>query len=120
VPKPYSSAPSSAATMTSRPVLKAAVRAHLDARPEVVREEDLLRFRQPEFPGGAGGLDRSLHRSARTAGIARDEHRVAARLRDNSRRDGADVCHRDEFDVDSAAGLAHFKSWINCARSSME
>jgi hypothetical protein len=50
VPKPYSSAPSSAAMMTSRPVLQAAVGAQRHVPAHAVEHEDLLRLGEAQSP----------------------------------------------------------------------
>ena len=56
--KPNSSAPSSAAMITSRPGLQLAVGLHDDAVAQPVEQQRLLGLGQPELPRRAGVLDR--------------------------------------------------------------
>ena len=102
VAKPNSSAPSSAATITSRPGLHLAVDLDGDAVPEAVAEQGLLGLGQPELPGRAGVLERGERRRARAAVVAGDEHDVRMGL-GHAGGDGADADLGDELDVDAGA-----------------
>jgi hypothetical protein len=90
VAKPNSSAPSSAATTTSRPVLSCPSHLHDDAVAQVVEQQHLLRFGQAEFPGHAGVLETGERRGAGAAVVAADEHDIGVRLR-HAGGDGADA-----------------------------
>ena len=70
VAKPISSAPSSAATTTSRPGLQLAVGLHPDARAQVVQDERLLRLGEADLPRDAGvaGSTRAARRRCRRRG----------------------------------------------------
>ena len=59
VEKPNSSAPSSAAIATSRPVCSLPSVCTTDAAAQIVHHQHLLRFRQPQFPRNARVLDRT-------------------------------------------------------------
>ena len=74
---------------------------------------------RPELPRHAAVLDRGERRGARAAVVARDEHDVGVRLRDAG-RDRADAGERDELHVNARLGFAFFRSWMSCARSSIE
>ena len=62
------------------PGLQLAVSLHADAAAQVVHQQNLLGFRQAEFPGNAGMLDRTPGRCAGTAAVAADEHNIGVRL----------------------------------------
>ena len=96
VPNEYSSAPSSAATSTSRPVLKPpSTRTRTRSRrPSSI--EHLLRVGQAELPRQAGVLDRRQRRRAGAAVGPRDLHDVGQRL-DDAGRDRADAGLADEL-----------------------
>ena len=82
VAKPNSSAPSSAAITTSRPVCSLPSVCTRDAAAQIVEQQDLLRFGQAEFPGQPGVLDGAERRSAGAAVVAGDQHHVGVRLGD--------------------------------------
>jgi hypothetical protein len=64
-------------------------------------------------------LERGERGGAGAAVVAGDEHDVGVRLADAG-RDRADADLGDELDVDPGRGLAFFRSWMSCLRSSME
>jgi hypothetical protein len=119
VAKPNSSAPSSAAMTTSRPVLSWPSVSTAMREREVVEHERLVRLGEAELPGQAGVLDRGLRRGAGAAVVAGDEHDVRVRLGDAG-GDGADADLGDELHADARVRLAFFRSWMSSARSSME
>ena len=80
VEKPNSSAPSSAAMVTSRPVCSLPSVCSADAPAQVVHHQHLVRFGQPQFPRRAGVLDGTERARARAAAIAGDQHHVGMRL----------------------------------------
>jgi hypothetical protein len=96
VEKPNSSAPSSAA-MARRGRFAACRRSARDAAAQIVHHQNLLRFRQAQFPGRARVLERSQRRSARAAVVSADQHHVGMRLRD-ARRDRAHTHFGDQLD----------------------
>ena len=82
VAKPNSSAPSSAAITTSRPVCSLpSVCTRMRLRRSFIKQH-LLRLRQAEFPGNAGVLDRTERRCAGAAAVAADEDNIGVRLGD--------------------------------------
>ena len=82
VAKPNSSAPSSAAMTTSRPVCSLpSVCTRMRLR-RSFSNKNLLRFGQAEFPGNAGMLDGTQGRRARSAGISADENDVGVSFGD--------------------------------------
>ena len=110
VEKPNSSAPSSAAMATSRPVWSLPSVWTTDAAAQIVHDQHLLGFGEAEFPGDAGVLDGTERRSAGAAGIAGDEDGIGVRFGD-ARGDGADADFGDQLDGDAgAAGLTFFRS----------
>ncbi len=104
VAKPNSSAPSSAPTMTSRPVRRppstcTAMRAR---RP--IQHQRLMRLGEADLPRAAGVLDRGERRGARAAVIARDRHMIGAALGDAG-GDRADADFGDELHRDIGARI---------------
>ena len=98
VAKPNSSAPSSAATTTSRPVFICAVDLHHDPVAQAVDQQRLLGLGQAELPRRAGVLERGQRRRAGAAVVAGDEHDVGVRLA-HAGRDRADADLGDQLDV---------------------
>ena len=90
VPKPYSSAPSSAAIDHVAPGLQPAVGAQHDPIPQPVADQDLVHLGQAELPRQAGVLDGAQRRGAGASGVTGDHHVVGVRLR-HPGRDGADA-----------------------------
>ena len=86
---------------------------------ELVEHERLLRLGQAELPGDAGVLDRGERAGAGAAVVAADQDDVAVRL-GHARGDRADADLGDELDVDPRPGIAFLRSWMSCARSSIE
>ena len=80
--------------------LQLAVGLHADAAAQIVEQQDLLRFREAEFPGQAGVLDGAERRSAGAAGVAGDEHDVGVSFGDAG-GDGADADFGDQLDGDA-------------------
>ena len=72
VEKANSSAPSSAATRTSRPVRRAPSTCSAYAAAQVVRDEHLLRLGDAELPGQSGVLERRRRRRAGAAVVSGD------------------------------------------------
>ena len=104
VPKPYSSAPSSAAMTTSRPVCRPpSVRSATRSR-RLVAHEDLVDLGEAELPRHAHVLDRGQRAGAGAAGVAADLDVVGPRLGDAG-GDGADAHRRDELHADARAGV---------------
>jgi hypothetical protein len=119
VAKPNSSAPSSAAIATSRPVF---------SWPSVSTAMRLRRLlstsvwcvsARPSSHGRPGVRDRGLRRSAGAAVVAADQHHVGVRL-GHARRDRADADFGHQLHADARRRLAFFRSWISSARSSIE
>ena len=76
VAKPNSSAPSSAAITTSRPVCSLpSVCTRMRLR-KIVQQKNLLRFREAEFPRNAGMLDGTQRRRAGAARVSADQNHV--------------------------------------------
>ncbi len=100
LPKPNSSAPSSAAMARSRPVLSwPSVCTRMRSRRRL-RHQGLLRLGQAEFPRQAGVLDGGERAGAGAAVVAADEHHVGPAL-GHAGRDGADADLADELDRDA-------------------
>ena len=100
VAKPNSSAPSSAATTTSRPVLSwpSTWTTMRSRRP--LSTSVCWASARPSSHGAPGVLERRERRGARAAVVARDEHDVGVRL-GHARCDRADPDLGDELDVDA-------------------
>ena len=119
VANPNSSAPSSAAMMTSRPVLSwpsicTTIRSRSPLRSSVCWVSA-----SPISHGRARVLDAGQRRRAGAAVVPGDQHHVRVRL-GHARRDGADAHLGDQLYVTRAAGLAFFRSRMSWARSSIE
>ena len=102
VEKPISSAPSSAAITTSRPVFSCPSVCTHDPRAQVVEHQRLLGLGEADLPRDARGLDRGQRRGAGAAVVAGDQDAVGVGLGD-ARRDGADADLGDELDRDLRA-----------------
>ena len=103
----------------SRPVLQLPVGLHDDPAAQVVEHQRLLRLGQAQLPGDAGVLDRSQRAGPGAAVVARDQDDVGFPLGDaGGDRPHADLGH--QLDADAGARFEFFRSWINCARSSIE
>ena len=112
VAKPNSSAPSSAAMATSRPVLSwPSVSTTMRLRRSFSTQR-LVRLGQAQFPGHAGVLDGGVGRGAGAAVVAADQHHVGMRLGDAG-GDGADADLGDQLDAD--AGV---RGWRSSGRGS--
>ncbi len=81
------------------PRLQLAVGLHNDAASQVVEQERLMRFRQPQFPGNARVLDARQGRCARAAIIAADQHHIGMGL-GHTRSHGAHTHFGHQFDAD--------------------
>ncbi len=114
VEKPISSAPSSAAITTSRPVFSWPS-VWTDARAQVVDHERLLRLGEAELPRDAGRLDRGQRRRAGAAVVAGDQHVVGVRLRD-ARGDRADADLGHELHADPRASGSRSSGRRSAAR----
>ena len=100
--------------------LELAVDLHHDAVPKSVEQQRLLGLGQAEFPRRTGVLLRRQRRGAGAAVVPGDQHHVGVRL-GHPRGDRADAVLADtSLTWTRAAGLAFFRSWISCARSSIE
>eukprot|EP00982_Pelagococcus_subviridis_P002394 18522-Pelagococcus_subviridis.AAC.9 len=80
--------------------LELAVRLQHGAAAEVVRDERLLRLREPEFPRKTRGFDPGPPRRASAAVVSGDEDVVGFAL-DNARGDRPDAVLGDELDADA-------------------
>ncbi len=76
------------------------VRFHAHFIPQTVLNQCLMRFRQTEFPGQTGVMNRTSGRRARSAVITRYENDLCARFR-NACRHRSDARFRNEFHGDS-------------------
>ena len=119
VAKPNSSAPSSARDDDVAAGLQLAVGLHDDAVAQPVEQQRLLGLGEAELPRRAGVLERGQRRRAGAAVVPGDQDDVGVRLGD-ARRDRADADLGDQLDVHPRRGLAFFRSWMSCARSSIE
>ena len=119
VAKPNSSAPSIAAITTSRPVFRPPSVCSDDAAAQVVQHQRLVRFGDAEFPRQAGVLDARERRSAGAAGVAGNEDVIGVAL-GHAGGDRADADFGDQLHADARRGIAFFRSWISCLRSSIE
>ena len=102
VANPNSSAPSSAAMTTSRPVLSWPSTCTTMRSRSSLQHQHLLRFGEAELPRHAAVLDAGERRRAGAAVVARDQHDVGVRLRD-ARGDRADADLGDQLHVDPRA-----------------
>ena len=99
--------------------LHLAVDLHGDAPAQPVQHQRLLGLGEAELPGRAGVLDRGQRRGAGAAVVPGDGHVVGLGLGD-ARGDRADADLGNELHAIDACGFAFFRSWISCARSSIE
>ena len=99
VPKDTSSAPSSAATTTSRPVFRPPSTRRRTRPRSPSRDERPLRLGEPELPGRARVLDRRQRAGAGAAVRTGDVHDVGERLHDTG-GDEPDAGLGDELDRD--------------------
>ncbi len=90
-----------------------------DPAAQVVQQQGLVRFGQPQFPGQPGMLDAGQRRGAGAAVIAADQHDIGMGL-GHPGGNGADADLGHQLDADAGLRLAFFRSWISSARSSME
>ena len=90
VAKPYSSAPSSAATITSRAVRMPPSHCTVMRSRRAVEHQRLLGVGQADLPRRAGVFEAGQRRGAGAAVVAGDQHDVGVRL-GHARRDGADT-----------------------------
>ena len=120
VEKPNSSAPSSAAITTSRPVFRSAVGLQHDATSQIVEDQRLVRFGDAEFPRQSGVLDAGQRRGACAAAVAGDQNVVGVAL-GNAGGDGAHANFRHQLHADSrrAIGILQVVDQL-LARSSIE
>ena len=89
------------------------------AAAQVVHHQRLVRLGDAQFPRQAGVLDARERRRAGAAGIAGDQDVIGVRLGDAG-GDRADADFATSFTLTRASGFAFFRSWISCARSSIE
>ena len=99
VAKPNSSAPSSAAMTTSRPVFSWPSTCTTTRSRRPLQPQRLLGLGQAELPRCAGVLERRQRGGAGAAVVARDQDDVGVRLGDAG-RDRADAELGDQLDVD--------------------
>ena len=100
VERPHSSAPRSVATRRSRPVLSWPSVCSTVRPRRSLRDERLLRLREPEFPRKTRGFDPGPPRRASAAVVSGDEDVVGFAL-DNARGDRPDAVLGDELDADA-------------------
>jgi hypothetical protein len=86
---------------------------------QAVEHQHLLGLGQAELPRDARVLERRQRRGAGAAVVPGDEDHVGVGLGDAG-GDGADADLGHELHADAGLGLAFFRSWMSCARSSME
>ena len=98
VAKPNSSAPSSAATTTSRPVFIWPSTCTTMRSRRLVHQQHLLRLGEAELPRHAGVLEAGERRRAGAAVVTGDQHDVGVRLR-HPGGDGADARLGDQLHV---------------------
>ena len=119
MPNENSSAPSSAATTTSRPVLSPPSTRSRTRAAQAALGQRLLRLGQPELPRQPGVLDRRQRARAGAAVGAGDVDDVGERL-DHAGGDVPTPALGDELHRDRARGFTCFRSKMSCARSSIE
>ena len=118
--KPNSSAPSSAAMITSRPVLS------WPSACTTIRSRSPLRSRvcwvsaRPSSHGAPACLMRRQRRGAGAAVVPADQHHVGVRLGHPGGHRAHARPRTTSLTCTRAAGLAFFRSWISWARSSIE
>ena len=84
--------------------LQLAIGLDADAAAQVVHDQHLLRFGQPELPRNAGVFERSERGRAGAAGIAADEHDVGMGFGDAGRH-GAHAHFRHQLDGNARPGI---------------
>jgi hypothetical protein len=99
--------------------LHLAVGLHADTAAQAVQHQRLLGFGQAQFPRRAGVLDRRQRRSAGAAVMAGDHHVVGLGLGHTGGTVPTPTSDTSLTEIE-ARGLAFFRSWISCARSSIE
>src|SRR5579884_3393099 len=104
VPKANCSAPSSAATTTSRPV-QAAIDAHANAAAQSIAHQRLLRFGKAQLPRSSGMLDAAQGRGSSAARVSGDNHVIGIGLR-NAGSYCADSRFGNQFHADA-------RGWID-------
>ena len=93
---------------------------HRDPAPQAIKDQCLLRFREAELPGRAGMLDRRPGRGAGAAVVPGDRDVVGLAPSPRPPRRCRRRPRRPASPRSRPAGLAFFRSWISCARSSIE
>ena len=99
--------------------LQLAVGLDADAAAQVVQHQHLLRLGQAELPRDAGVLDRGERRRAGAAASPLIRTTSAFAF-DDAGGDRADADLGDQLHADARRGFEFFRSWISCARSSIE
>ena len=99
--------------------LHLAVGLHADAAAQAVQHQRLLRLGQAELPRRAGVLDRAPRRRAGAAVVAGDHHVVGLALATPAAIVPTPTSETS-LTLMLARGFAFFRSWISCARSSIE
>ena len=82
------------------PGLEFPVRLHYNAAAQIVHHENLLRFREPQFPGRARVLERSKRRRSGAAIVSADQDDIGVRFR-HTRGDRSHAHFSHQFDRDS-------------------
>ncbi len=100
--------------------LELAVGLHDDAAAQVVQHQRLVRLGEAELPGQAGVLDRGQRRGAGAAVVAADQDDVGACALATPAATVPTPTSETSLTLIRASGLAFFRSWISCARSSIE
>ena len=98
---------------------QAAVDLHGDAAAQAVQHQGLLGFGQADLPGRAGMGQRGQRRGAGAALEAGDGHVVGAALATPAATVPTPTSETS-FTEMRASGLTFFRSWMSCARSSIE
>ena len=120
VAKPNSSAPSSAAMTTSRPVFSWPSHCTTMRSRRPLRTSVCCVSAMPSSHGAPACLSDVSGDGAGAAVVPGDEHDVGVRL-GHARGDGADPDLRDELHVHARErGCAFFRSWMSCLMSSIE
>ena len=119
VEKPNSSAPSSAPIDDVAAGAQAAVDLQAHAAAQLVADQHLLRLGQAELPGQAGVLDRRQRRGAGAAVVPAITMWSAPALATPAAIVPTPASATSLTEI-SAAGLTQRRSWISCARSSIE
>ncbi len=108
VAKPNSSAPSSAGEhdVTARAHLPVRLQEHAAA--QIIFDQHLVGFGQPDFPRDARVLDRGEGRGARTAVVAGDQDHVGVRL-GHTCSDRADAGFSHQLHADARLRIDHLQ-----------